>query len=182
MRVRTSRVPATRYGTDLVRVNCVARSGMGASLPGTAIKNGSLRQRIPLLFIKIALSSAIYQAAQKDHHPRFRNIQTFKVEEECLGSRNHRRIFSVRQDPLQARTAHAKCGLCLLDPTLAAALLDGRRVSARRGRVGEKSGLFEQPAGVSSLWCHMCGPSEFSRTKAVFPQPAKSSYKKRRAP
>ncbi len=32
-------------------------------------------------------------------------------------------------------------------PSLAAALLGVRRVSARQGWAGEKSGLFEQPAG-----------------------------------
>jgi len=39
----------------------------------------------------------------------------------------------------------------LLGPSLAAALLGTRRVSAREGRVGEKSGLFEHPAGRISL-------------------------------
>ena len=33
--------------------------------------------------------------------------------------------FSVRQDPLQGRTAHTKCGTYLLASSLAAALLDG---------------------------------------------------------
>ena len=33
--------------------------------------------------------------------------------------------FSVRQDPSQERTAHTKCGMYLLGPSLAAALLDG---------------------------------------------------------
>jgi hypothetical protein len=41
------------------------------------------------------------------------------------------RGFPVRQDPFKERTAHTKCGLYLLRPSLAAALLDG---------------LFEQPA------------------------------------
>jgi hypothetical protein len=54
--------------------------------------------------------------------------------------------FSVRQDPLHGRTAHTKCGLYLLGPSLAAALPAERRVSARRGWAGEKSGLFEHPA------------------------------------
>ena len=35
-------------------------------------------------------------------------------------------------------------------PSLAAALLGTRRVSARQGRAGEKSGLFEHPAGGCS--------------------------------
>ena len=33
--------------------------------------------------------------------------------------------FSVRQDPLQGRTAHTKCGTYLLASSLAAALLNG---------------------------------------------------------
>jgi len=44
--------------------------------------------------------------------------------------------FSVRQDPLQGRTAHTKCGTYLLASSLAAALLDG---------------LFEHPARCSHL-------------------------------
>jgi len=59
------------------------------------------------------------------------------------------RCFSVRQDPLQGRTAHTKCGLYLLASSLAAALLGTRRVSARQGWAGEKSGLFEHPARSS---------------------------------
>jgi len=42
-----------------------------------------------------------------------------------FGGRNHLRGFSVRQDHLPGRTAHTKCGLYLLGPSLAAALLDG---------------------------------------------------------
>ena len=45
--------------------------------------------------------------------------------EEILGGRKRWRGFSVRQDPLQGRTAHTKCGLYLLASLLAAALLDG---------------------------------------------------------
>ena len=56
--------------------------------------------------------------------------------------------FSVRQDPLQGRTARTKCGMYLLASSLAAALLGTRRVSARQGWAGEKSGLLERPA-----WC-----------------------------
>jgi hypothetical protein len=54
-------------------------SGMGASPPGTAIKNESLRQRIPLFFIKLALCDAIYQDAEKDRQQRSRIIQTLNV-------------------------------------------------------------------------------------------------------
>ncbi len=43
--------------------------------------------------------------------------------------------FSVRQAPLQGRTAHTKCGMYLLGPSLAAALLDD---------------LFEHPASNST--------------------------------
>lgn len=45
--------------------------------------------------------------------------------EEPLGRRNYSRGFSVRQDPCKGRTAHTKCGLYLLGPSLAAALLIG---------------------------------------------------------
>ncbi len=44
------------------------------------------------------------------------------------------RDFSVRQDALQGRTAHTKCGTYLLASSLAAALLDG---------------LFEHPANAA---------------------------------
>jgi len=59
---------------------------------------------------------------------------TYRVEP--LGYRNHWWGFSVRQDPFTRRTAHTKCGLYLLGPSLAAALLDG---------------LFEHPARVSPV-------------------------------
>src|ERR1700675_2958525 len=65
---------------------------------------------------------------------------------EPLGYRNHWRGFSVRQDPFKGRTAHTKCGTYLLASSIAAALLGTRRVSARQGWAGEKSGLFEHPA------------------------------------
>ena len=63
-----------------------------------------------------------------------------------LGYWNHWRGFSVRQEPLQGRTAHTECGMYLLASSLAAALFGRRRVSARQGWAGEKSGLFEHPA------------------------------------
>jgi hypothetical protein len=44
------------------------------------------------------------------------------------------------------RTAHTKCGMYLLASSFAAALPGTRRVSARQGWAGEKSGLFEHPA------------------------------------
>ncbi len=69
--------------------------------------------------------------------------------EEILGGRKRWRGFSVRQDPLQGRTAHTNCGLYLLASSLAAALPVDRRVSARRGWAGVKSGLFEHPAHSS---------------------------------
>jgi hypothetical protein len=49
------------------------------------------------------------------------------------------------------RTAHTKCGLYLLASSLAAALPAERRVLARRGRAGEKVGLFEHPARCSPV-------------------------------
>src|SRR6266513_6522635 len=54
---------------------------------------------------------------------------TYRIEP--LGGRNYWRGFSVRQEPLQGRTAHTKCGTYLLASSLAAALLNG---------------LFEHPA------------------------------------
>ena len=53
-----------------------------------------------------------------------RIVQTLNVEEGFLGGRKHWRGFSVRQDPLEGRTAHTKCGLYLLGPSLAVALPD----------------------------------------------------------
>ncbi len=44
---------------------------------------------------------------------------------------------SIRQDPLQGRTAHTKCGMYLFPSSLAAALLDD---------------LFEQPACAWGQW------------------------------
>jgi hypothetical protein len=67
------------------------------------------------------------------------------------GGRKHCRGFSVRQDPLQGRTAHTKCRIYLLGPSLAAALPVERRVSPRRGWAGEKSGLFEHPRECSPV-------------------------------
>jgi hypothetical protein len=55
------------------------------------------------------------------------------------------------QDLLYGRTVHTKCGVYLLASSLAAALPVERRVSARRGLAGEKSGLFEHPAGDPAL-------------------------------
>ncbi len=45
-----------------------------------------------------------------------------------------------------------KCGAYLLASSLAAALPGIRRVLARRGWAGEKSGLFEHPAYESSTF------------------------------
>jgi hypothetical protein len=86
------------------------------------------------------------QDAEKVRQQRSRAAQTLNVEERLLGGPKHCRGFSVRQDLFYGRTAHTKCGLYLLGPSLAAALLGKRRVSARQGWAGEKSGLFEHPA------------------------------------
>ena len=72
--------------------------------------------------------------------------QKLNIPNEILGGRKHQRGLSVRLDPLEGRTAHTKCGLYLLVSSLAAALLGTRRVLARQGWEGEKSGLFEHPA------------------------------------
>ena len=55
---------------------------------------------------------------------RSRRAQRLNVEEKFLGCRKHCRGFPVRQDLLQGRTAHTKCGLYLLVSSLAAALLN----------------------------------------------------------
>ena len=65
------------------------------------------------------------QELEKPPQLRSRVAQTLNVEEEFLGGRKHCRGFSVRQDPLQGRTAHTKCGLYLLGISLAADLLQG---------------------------------------------------------
>jgi hypothetical protein len=58
--------------------------------------------------------------------------------EEILGGRKRWRGFSVRQDPLQGRTAHTKCGLYLLGSSLAAALLTAFLSILRRGFVSRE--------------------------------------------
>jgi len=70
---------------------------------------------------------------------------------EPLGCRNYWRGFSVRQDSFDGRTAHTKCGTYFLASSVAAALRGTRRVSARQGRAGETSGLFEHPARGSPV-------------------------------
>jgi len=75
------------------------------------------------------------QDAEKVCQHRSRVVQTLNVPNEILGGRKPWRGFSVRQDPLHGRTAHTKCGLYLLGPSLAAALLNS---------------LFEHPARVVS--------------------------------
>jgi len=68
--------------------------------------------------------------------------QILNVEEESLGRRKHCRGVSVRQDLLQGRTTHTKCGLYLLRSSLVAASLNGLfehphyilPTSTRRGR------------------------------------------------
>jgi hypothetical protein len=67
---------------------------------------------------------------------------------EPLGCRNYWRGFSVRQDSFDGRTAHTKCGTYLLASSLAAALGGTKRVSARWGGRGKKSGLFEHPEAL----------------------------------
>src|SRR5690242_8637615 len=48
--------------------------------------------------------------------------------------------------PIIGANGYTKCGPYLLASSLAAALPGTRRVSARQGWAGEKSGLFEHPA------------------------------------
>jgi len=76
------------------------------------------------------------QDAEKVRQLRSRFAQRLNVEAKFLGDRKHSGGFSVRQDPLQRRPVHTKCGLYLLASSLAAALLNG---------------LFEHPAVGFSL-------------------------------
>jgi hypothetical protein len=91
--------------------------------------------------------SLLEQDAEKVRQQRSRFAQRLNVEEEFLGGRKHWRGFSVRQDLSYWRTAHTKCGLYLLGPSLAAALLDS---------------LFEHPAGRFSC-CATCANYRSSR-------------------
>jgi len=59
---------------------------------------------------------------------------TYRIEP--LGGRKYWRGFSVRQEPLQGRTAHTKCGTYLLASSLDAALLNG---------------FFEHPADIQAV-------------------------------
>src|SRR6185369_6122931 len=71
------------------------------------------------------------QDAEKVCQLRSRIVQTLNVEGDFSDIGRTGGGFSVHQDLLQGRTAHTKCGLYLLGPSLAAALLDS---------------LFEHPA------------------------------------
>ena len=65
------------------------------------------------------------QDAEKVRQRRSRIAQTLNVRRRTSRISESRRGFSVRQDPFKGRTAHTKCGLYLLGPSLATALLDG---------------------------------------------------------
>ena len=85
------------------------------------------------------------------------SLRVSTYRDEPLGYRNHWRGFSVRQNPLQGRTVHTKCGTYLLASSLAAALLDR---------------LFEHPEVILASvqygkFSHIFGINR------VFPQPAK---------
>ena len=73
------------------------------------------------------------QDAQKVRQRHSRVAKRLNVPNENLGGRKRWRVFSVRQDPSQGRTAHTKCRLYLLASLLAAALFGARCVSARQG-------------------------------------------------
>jgi hypothetical protein len=66
------------------------------------------------------------------------------------------------------RAVQAKLGMYLLGPSLAAALPAEPRVSARRGRAGEKSGLFEHLAGVFCTWPRRAGHRSSALSKWFF--------------
>ena len=76
---------------------------------------------------------------------RSRLIEILDLPIEIFGGGKRWRGFSVRQDSLNGRTAPR----CVVGTSSGfdspAALLGTRRVSARRGWVGEMFGLFEHP-------------------------------------
>ena len=130
---------------------------------GSRVSHASILQVVGLLkssaIRMLNKSASIVLAPLRD--------STYRMRLSEVGST--RGCLSVRQDPLQGRTAHTKCGMYLLASSLAAALLGTRRVLARQGWEGEKSGLFEHPAGGVLLLCHTCDPrssrvpTQFSR-------------------
>ena len=61
---------------------------------------------------------------------------------------NRRRGFPVRQDSLEGRTAHTKCGLYLLGPSRAATLRGTRRVPGRRVCLGRLGLRVKYPPGL----------------------------------
>src|SRR6185295_19084784 len=61
---------------------------------------------------------------KKSRQRRSRIVQTLNIEGDFSDIGRTGGGFSVHQDPLQGRTVHTKCGLYLLGPSLAAALLD----------------------------------------------------------
>jgi hypothetical protein len=80
---------------------------------------------------------------------RSRLIEILNELIEILGGEKCWRGFSVRQDPLYGRTAPRSAVGTSSGFDSPAALLGRRRVSARQGWAGEKSGLFEHPANHS---------------------------------
>ena len=68
-------------------------------------------------------------------------------------------IFHLPRSILRAN-GFTKCGPYLLASSLAAALFGTRRVLARQGWVGEKSGLFEHPAWLNAFGLDS-GPLDF---------------------
>jgi len=60
--------------------------------------------------------------------------------------------------PIIGANGYTKCGTYLLASSLAATLSAEWRVLARRGKAGEKSSLFEHPAGafLLSVTCKGC--------------------------
>lgn len=76
------------------------------------IENHSSLTELP--FQPCVLPDRAWQAAERDRQCRSRFAQSSTYRTEPLGCRNHWRGCSVRQDPFKGRTAHTKCGLCLL--------------------------------------------------------------------
>src|SRR5262245_42150305 len=74
-----------------------------------------------------------YKNAKKVGQLRSRLIEIINVPHDILGDRKRWRGFFVRQDPLQGRTAHTKCGRYLLRFRLACCLACG---TARLGAPG----------------------------------------------
>ena len=102
------------------------------------------------------------QAAEKVRQLRSRFVQILNGDPATSPLGGAHRLGA----PYSSHRAHQRVRL---GPSLAAALPAERRILARRGWVGEKSGFFEHPAGVLFTWLGLCRPSNFCFAEWVFP-------------